>query len=267
VNPVAFFVIMSVTYDFKGKRVLVTGGASGLGKAVCLKFLQSGAKVFALDRNADNLKKLREEHPGIEVVVADLLDWEQSRKAVETLQISVGGFHHLINNAGIPEAAYFNDLMPDSIDRIFGVNFKALINMGQVMAKGHKAHGVDGGTIVNISSVMDNKTIPGVSLYCCTKAAVTMLTKCMAVELGPQNIRVNCVRPTLMQTELLSTGREFDQKMGGEVWNFVQGKQTANMQRLCTVEEATDAVLYLSSDASSMVNGSGILVDGGVYTA
>jgi len=140
-----------------------------------------------------------------------------------------------------------------------------VISMGQVMAKSMEAHGIPSGTIVNVSSIMDSRAVVGGGLYCCTKAAVTMLTKIMALELAPQKIRVNEVRPTLMATELLSQDTPLAKEVGQRILEYCLDRQIT--KRLLSVEETANAVLYLSSDASEMVNGSDILVDGGVYTA
>jgi len=254
---------MSVTYNFSGKRVLVTGGAKGLGAAVVSKFVAAGATVIALDRDGTALAALKASHPTVITVTADLLDWDKSRAAVEALG---GPIHHLVNNAGIPEVVAFTNMTSENVDRIFGVNFKACINMGQVMAKGLEKHGVTtGGTIVNVSSIMDNRTVPGAGLYCCTKAAVTMLAKVMALELAPQKIRVNVVRPTLMATELIPQNTEYYKQVAEGVLKFCLERQIT--KRLLTVEETANAILYLSSDASEMCNGSGILVDGGLCTS
>lgn len=102
-------------------------------------------------------------------------------------------------------------------------------------------------------------------MYSCTKAAVIMLTKVMAVELAPLNIRVNCVRPTIMETNIGSGAvGKVNEDTSTEVVKFSLERQL--IKRFSTVEETADAVLYLSSDASSMINGSNILVDGGAYT-
>lgn len=106
--------------------------------------------------------------------------------------------------------------------------------------------------------------MPGAALYCSTKAAVTMLTKAMAVELAPLKIRVNAVRPTLMATDILPLDNEYRLQVRDGLVNFCMERQLS--KRLLTVEETADAILFLSSDAAEMVNGSDILVDGGVYT-
>jgi len=99
-------------------------------------------------------------------------------------------------------------------------------------------------------------------MYCCTKAAVTALTKSMALELGPHNIRVNCVRPSIMLTNFVNDPAKKD--LAIQIFKTLTERQVT--KSVLTVEETADSVLFLSSDASSMVNGSSILVDGGLYT-
>lgn len=99
-------------------------------------------------------------------------------------------------------------------------------------------------------------------MYCCTKAAVTMLTKALALELGPHNIRVTCVRPSVMLTNFVSDPSK--QHTAREIYDVLTGRQIN--KKVVTVEDTADSVLFLCSEASSMVNGSDILVDGGIYT-
>jgi len=251
---------MSVKYDFKGRRVLVTGGAKGLGKAVVDKFLEAGAHVIILDRDQERLLKVKEEHPSVELIVADLLDWNDSRAKV----LAAAPIDHLVNNAGIAEIATFQNISPESIDRIFGINFKAAVNMGQAVAEGLTKSGKSKGTIVNVSSIMSNRSFPSGGMYCCTKAAVSMLTKVMATELEPQGIRVTEVRPTLMITELIPQTTEENISATQDLVKFCLDKQLT--KRLLTVEETAESILFLSSDSTAMVNGSDILIDGGMYS-
>lgn len=105
--------------------------------------------VFVIDKDANLLSKLEQEFPQVKTTQVDVLDWEETRKAVEAF----GPVDHVINNAGIPEPEYVMEISSEGIDRIFGVNFKALVNISQAAAKGMIKQG-KGGTIVNISSVV-----------------------------------------------------------------------------------------------------------------
>ncbi|ODM98401.1 Carbonyl reductase [NADPH] 2 [Orchesella cincta] len=250
---------MSVKYDFTGHTVLVTGGGKGLGKTIVSKFIEAGcSSVYVVEKDTNLLKELEQEFPVIvKGVPMDVTNWDEVQKVVETL----GPVNHLINNAGIPEPEDFMEITSEGIDKIFAVNFKAIVNISQIVSREMIKHGKKG-SIVNISSVLDDRVIKGLSMYTCTKAAVTALTKSMALELAPHNIRVNCVRPSVMLTHLI-TG-ESKQEIAMHVFNTLKNRQVT--QSVLTVEQTTDSVLFLCSDASSMVNGSSILVDGGLYT-
>lgn len=109
---------------------------------------------------------------------------------------------------------------------------------------------------------LDDKAITGIPMYCCTKAAVTMLTKALALELGPHKIRVNCIRPSVMITNFVSDPAKKD--VGREIYDVLTTRQV--IKRVVKVEDTADSILFLCSNGSSMVNGSNILVDGGIYT-
>lgn len=111
--------------------------------------------MIALDLDKDALADLKSTHPSVTTIHADLSDWEKSREAV--LALPTGPIHHLVNNAGISEVVEFSKITPKNVDTIFGINYKALINMGQVMAKTLEQGGVTtGGTIVNVSSIVSH---------------------------------------------------------------------------------------------------------------
>ncbi|CAL8098955.1 unnamed protein product [Orchesella dallaii] len=250
---------MSVKYDFTGRTVLVTGGGKGLGKTIISKFINAGCtSVFVIEKDVNLLKQVEQEFPVIvKGIQLDVTNWDEVQKVVGAL----GPIDLLINNAGIPEPEDFMEITSEGIDRIFAVNFKAIVNISQVVSSEMIKHG-KGGAIVNISSVLDDKALKGVSMYCCTKAAVTALTKSMALELGPHKIRVNCVRPSVMITNFVSDPSKQDVAI--RIFTTLTERQVT--QSVVKVEETADSVLFLCSEASSMVNGSNILVDGGLYT-
>jgi len=185
---------------FENRRILVTGAGRGIGRALC-KFLaeKSQATVFALARSADQLESLKKECPGINMVQADLNDWDATRAAVEKI-LPIDG---LVNNAAIAQLAPFLDIKPEEIDASFQVNVKAVINVSQVVAKSMKESGGNGPkTIVNISSQAAQAALMLHTVYCGTKGALDIISKVMAVELGPSKIRVNCVNPTVVLTDM-----------------------------------------------------------------
>jgi len=240
--------------DFSGKRVLITGGASGMGLEIARKFFSNNAEVLILDKNKEELNKVKAEFPNFVTVAADLINWDETRKAVESL----GHIDHLVNNAALDVRQSFMDISPENIDFIFGVNFKAIVNVSQVVAKRMKEQ-ENGGTIVNIGSIFGRFVVPDISIYCATKAAVIMFTKCMAVELAESKIRVNCVSPQYMVTGMT---RDHIAE-NPEKFKTIIGRQAE--KRFLKPQETADAVLFLSGPASAMIYGQDITVDGG-YT-
>jgi len=159
---------------FAGKRILVTGAGKGLGYAIVKRFYESGATVFALDKNKKALDELKTEFPGLSIILVDLRDWDETRRLVKT----VAPIDHLVNNAAITQTSYFEEVAPEQIDELFGVNVKAVVNVSQVVVKGLKeAARTHGATIVNVSSVFDAIPSKGICMYSSTKAALLMLTK------------------------------------------------------------------------------------------
>jgi len=239
--------------EFQGKRVLVTGGARGLGEAIVRQFVDLGATVFALDKEEALLVELKSKIPQVSTIAVDLRDWEATQTAVR----SVAPIHHLVNNAGIAGTHSALDVSQQVVDMFLDVNFKSVLNVSQCVAQGLIEHGVDGGTIVNISSVLGSKPFAGSSMYCCTKAAVTMLTKCLAVELGPKNIRVNCIRPTWMTTGLVNDPANMKKLLDMAVSRQIIKKEMQTNQ-------AADLVIFLSSSKSAMITAEDVVIDAGL---
>jgi len=238
---------------FIGKRVLVTGGANGLGLEIVRKFLGCNAtSVVVLDKDVEQLAKVKSEFPSVITVTADLSNWDETRKALET----VGPIDHLVNNAGVNRRESFMNVSSQNIDFIFGINFKAIVNVSQVIAKGMIDRGT-GGTIVNISSLFGKMALQDISVYCASKSAVIMMTQCMALELGSSNIRVNAVCPQYMITPLT---KDYIEK-NPEKFDAIIDRQSH--KRFLTPQETADSVIFLSSPQSSMITGQALNVDGG----
>jgi len=243
---------------FAGKRVLITGGGKGLGYAIAKKFYECGAVVIVLDKSKEELDELKDEFPHITTICVDLRDWDETKKAVE----SQHPIDHLVNNAAVSGTSFFEDISPEQIDKLFAVNFKAVVNVSQAAAKGMNRDEHTGATIVNISSVFDTTPSKGISMYSCSKAALLMLTKCMALELGANGIRVNCISPapTVMVKEMFVSS---DPKIVHETQKVLDRQV---IKRPVQPAEAADIVLFLSSPSSSMITGSSIPVDGGIFS-
>ncbi|XP_068977171.1 L-xylulose reductase [Bombus flavifrons] len=237
--------------NFEGKRILVTGAGQGIGKELALRLSKYGGQVIALSKTKQNLVELCVEDPRIQTICVDLNDWNATRKAVENaLPIDL-----LVNNAGVARLNPFFNATEKDFDLTFAVNVKSMLNVSQVVAKNLIDRKV-GGSIVNVSSQASQAALLDHTVYCSSKAAVDMLSKAMALELGPHNIRVNTVNPTVIMTEMGKLGWSDPNKAQTMISKIPLG-------RFGEVSEVIDAIVYLLSDRSSMINGVALPVDGG----
>lgn len=237
-------------YNFNGKTALVTGAGRGIGREIVKELSKYGAHVIALSKTRENLESLKAEISSIEIVCVDLSDWKATRQAIEKLGI----IELLVNNAGILEEAVFETITEEQFDKTFNVNVKPIINISQVIVKKLK-DAQKTGSIVNISSVSSWFNYSGAGVYGLSKATIDKLTKLMAKELGPFGIRVNSVNPSWVMTEMAM------QLLNPE--NEIELKRRIPLGKFCNVRNISDAVLFLLSDKSEMVNGIHFSVDGG----
>ncbi|XP_035294056.1 carbonyl reductase [NADPH] 2 [Cricetulus griseus] len=276
--------VSSMKLNFSGLRALVTGAGKGIGRGTVKALHASGAKVVAVTRtNADLVSLTKEvrhtalpwpgpqgyirswlgqsltqatkqclsQCPGIEPVCVDLGDWEATEKALR----NIGPVDLLVNNAGVALVQPFIESTKEVFDRSFNVNVRSVLQVSQVVAKGMISRGV-AGSIVNISSMVAYVTFPGLTTYSSTKGALTMLTKAMAMELGPHKIRVNSVNPTVVLTDMgkkVSADPNFAKKL----------KERHPLRKFAEVEDVVNSILFLLSDSSASTTGSSILVDAG----
>ncbi|RZC41116.1 L-xylulose reductase, partial [Asbolus verrucosus] len=241
--------------SLSGKRALVTGASRGIGRAIVVNLAKCGAKVIAIGRSRSDLESLKFEVPSVEIIAVDISDW----KATENVLKNIGPVDLLVNNAGEGMIKSLIDLEEEDIDRIFSLNTKGLINVTRMIANDlitRKAPGA----IVNISSQASLAGLLKHTVYAASKGAVDAFTRACAVELGPYNIRVNAVNPTVIMTE-----------MGRKWWSEPSRSGTMlhkiPLGRFGEVHEVVDAVLYLLSDKASMITGTCLPIDGGIGRA
>ncbi|XP_030894803.1 L-xylulose reductase isoform X1 [Leptonychotes weddellii] len=244
-----------------GRRALVTGAGKGIGRGTVQALHAAGVQVVAVSRTRADLDSLVRECPGVEPVCVDLGDWEATERALG----NVGPVDLLVNNAGVALLQPFLEVTKEAYDTSFNVNLRAVIQVSQfcvmlplqfqIVARGLIARGAPG-SIVNVSSQASQRAITNHSVYCSTKGAMDMLTKAMALELGPHKIRVNAVNPTVVMTP-----------MGQANWSNPQKAKTMldriPLGKFAEVENVVDIILFLLSDRSSMTTGSTVPVDGG----
>jgi len=242
------------SYNFGGKKALVTGACRGFGFDLTAKLASLGATVYAISRDTSPLVTLKEKYPSlIHPIKCDLSDWKATEKAVENLET----VDYLVNNAGMAVKEDFFDISEANIDLIFGINVKALINLTKLVSKKMVDAGKKG-CIVNVSSVSSQKQYPGLLTYCTSKAAVDMVTKCSAIELAPHGIRVNSINPTIVMTD-----------MGHQLWDHIadEAKASIPLGDFPKILHCTEAILFLLSDASAFSTGAYFPVDGGKWVA
>ncbi|XP_045137365.1 L-xylulose reductase-like [Portunus trituberculatus] len=240
---------------FSGRRALVTGAGSGIGRATALKLAEMGAEVFALSKTLANLESLKQECPSINIIPVNLENWTESREAVK----KITPIHLLVNNAAYAEVAPFLEASPECFDKTFNVNVKAVMNISQVVAGDLVARQLRG-SIVNVSSQAGHRALQDHTVYGSSKSSLEMLTRSMGLELGPKGIRTNAVAPTVVKTPMALVGWSDPVKAAGMISKIPQG-------RFAEVEEVVNAIVFLLSDESDMVNGHSLPVDGGYLAA
>ncbi|MCX7012743.1 MAG: glucose 1-dehydrogenase [Candidatus Sumerlaeota bacterium] len=235
---------------FDGKRALVTGAGKGIGREIAGLLARCGARVIALSRTQADLDSLRAEI-NCETIAADLADASAAREAA----VRAGRVDLLVNNAGISIPQPFLDTTVEAFDRTMAVNVRAAFLVTQVVARGMIERG-KGGAIVNVSSQASMVALADHTAYCASKGALDQLTRMMALELGPHQIRVNAVNPTVTLTP-----------MGEMAWGdpAKSGPMLAKipLRRFAKPKDVAHAVAYLLSDQADMIHGAMLPIDGG----
>jgi|SRR5271157_123368 len=245
-----------------GKVALITGGASGIGRATALLFAREGATVALADLSADAGQRVADEiaQSGGRAFFEpmDVTRAASCQRLVERAIREFGRIDILFNNAGIIRRATVLDLSEEDWDRVMAVNVKSIYLLSREVIPHMQKAG--GGTIINTASGWGLVGGAKAAVYCASKGAVVLLTKAMAIDHGPQNIRVNCICPGDTDTGML---REEAQQLGEENSRFLAEAAKRPLGRVGTPQEIAQAALYLASDASSFVTGTALVVDGG----
>jgi len=249
---------MARNYDLSGQAAIVTGGGKGIGRAIALGLAECGARVVLASRTRADLDAVAGEiaQKGGQALVmeTDLMVVEKIPELVEAAMQAYGRIDILVNNAARSFLRPLMELREDGWDKIFDTNCKAAFLLSRAAAKIMMDQG--GGRIINITTVGAVRGGAGMGVYHASKAALNMLTKCMAVEWARFNINVNAVGPGMTKTA-------FSQP----IWSNPAAEQSLAARipkgRLAEPEEIVGAVLFLCSDDSSYITGETIYVDGG----
>lgn len=240
----------------KGRRALVTGASSGIGRAIALRFAEEGADVAITGRRAARLAETATRartHGGTVVeILAEHTQAADNTRAVEQAVAGLGGLDILVNAAGVIGNDSIAPAKPDEWRRILDNNLEAVYDLTH-RATPHIVAGVRG-SIVNLSSVAGLRPYANLLGYCVSKAAINTLTQCLALELAPHGVRVNAIAPGFIDTPLTRTHDP-------EVRRQVSG--ATPMGRFGRPDELVGAAVFLASDASSFVTGTAIVADGG----
>ena len=244
----------------KGKVAIVTGAGGGFGEGIAREFVNQGAKVIVADLSGDAARRvLAELGPSAAAIEGDVSKGDDVKAMVEAALGVFGGLDIVVNNAG---TTHRNQPMlnvdEETFDRVYAVNVKSIYWMSQHAIPVLRAQG-RGGSIINISSTAGIRPRPGLVWYNGTKGAVNTMTQCMALELAPDNIRVNAICPVLGRTGLteLFMGQPNDPE--------VQAKFMASIPlgRMSTPADIANACVWLGEDSSSFITGVLLPVDGG----
>src|SRR5512134_3623231 len=229
----------------EGRRVLVTGGAGGIGSATCRRFLEEGARVVALDLDEAALGRLAQELPGLEEpLVTDVTDREQVGLAFTEIERRWGGLDVAINNAGISVRGSFVDITPERWHRVVDVNLHGVFHVAQAAARAMLAG--DGGVILNTGSTNGLMGYHHYADYNATKAGVIELSRSMALELAP-TIRVNAVCPGFIMTPMQEA--EYTDEMKARY------EAKVPLGRLGRPEEVAALFAFLASDDAAFMTG------------
>ena len=238
-----------------GKRALVTGAGRGLGVAFAAALAEAGAHVALAARSLDEIEAvaeaIREAGGSAEPVQVDVTDVDAFRAMVAAAE----PFDVLVNNAGTNKPTPFLDVTTEQYDTVMDLNVRAAFFAAQAVAR-RLAEAGRPGSIINVTSQMGHVGWDDRSVYCTSKWAIEGLTRNMAVELGPKQIRINTIAPTFVETPMT---KPFFEK--GDFRARVLAK--IKLGRLGQVEDLMGAVVFLASDASALMTGTSLILDGG----
>ena len=245
--------------EVKGKIALVTGAGKGIGKASAIALAEAGADLIILSRTKSDLEKVKKQIIKLKrkctIYDCDISNFEDLKLVFN----KISKIDILVNNAGTNRPEYFTKIDKEDMDYVVDLNLKAAFHVAQMASKlmiEAKNRKSIGGSIINISSQLGKVGAPKRSIYNMTKFGIEGLTRGMALDLAKENIRVNTVCPTFVETPMVKKFFK-DKKFKTQMINNIP------LGRLATESDIATAVVYLASNASSMITGSSLMIDGG----
>lgn len=252
-----------------GKVALVTGGGQGIGQATVERLHADGFKVAVADLNLETAGQLAQKLGGKEggaiAVHVDVADRDSVFSAVEQAMSEFGGFDVIVNNAGIAPQSPIEEITPESIAKIFSINFNGVVWGIQAATEAFKKLG-HGGKIISAASQAGHVGNPGIGLYSATKFAVRGLTQTAAKDLAKYGITVNTYAPGIVRTPLMEDLAKKTAESAGqpEAWGWEQFTHGITLERLSEPSEVAGIISFLSGPDSNYITGQSILVDGGM---
>ena len=248
-----------MTGNLEGQAAIVTGGGSGIGRATTLRLINDGADVLAVDLNGDGLAEtasLAEAGAGrCATLTRDITEDDAPEAIVAACVEAFGGVRILVNNAGIGGAVAAHMTEDDDLDRFLDVNLRALFRVAREAVTAIRAGG-KGGSIVQIASIFGIMGVPNSSIYSATKAAVIGLTRNMAADYGPYNIRVNAIAPGMILTPMNRERFETNEYFRDMLLNATP------LGRVGAPEDIANAIGFLCSHDANFISGHTLTVDG-----
>jgi NAD(P)-dependent dehydrogenase (short-subunit alcohol dehydrogenase family) len=246
-----------------GKAALITGGGTGIGQAIAVAFAREGASVAVAGRRLEKVKEVAariEKQGGAALALqCDVTRIKDAESAITETAKKFGKLNVLVNNAGALSVSTVDTINEDDWDRVITVNLKGPFLMSRAALKEFRKNG--GGTIVNIGSVLGLVAMKDRAAYCASKGGVTMLTKAMALDHAHENVRVNCICPSIVETELVK-GLFNDSEQGKRLKQSRMG--TIPLGRFGKPADVAELAVFLASEESSWLTGAAIPLDGGL---
>lgn len=246
---------MLKSFSLEGKTAIVTGAGKGIGKAIAIAVAEAGANVMLVARTEADLIAVKQEinNGRTDYVAADITSREQIQQAVEKTVDRFGRIDVLVNNAGMNIRSSLMEATDSEWQKIMDTNAHSVFMFSQEAAKQMES----GGSIINISSVGGERALKTGVVYAASKAAIIQMTKVMAMEWGPKNIRVNAIGPWYFKTPLT-------EKILADEDYLNSILAVTPMKRVGELPEVATPVVFLASDAASYITGQTLFVDGGM---
>jgi len=245
--------------DIKDHRILITGASSGIGRACAIQCAQAGADVILLARDDKRLNETLEmmDHGNHSIVVCDLLNHQEIEPAIAKIVNELGKINGFVHSAGSELTIPFSMLKPHHYEQLYAINSVAGFEISRILSKTKNYNADTGARFVFVSSVMSLLGIEGKAAYCASKGALIAGVRAIALELAPKKIRVNCVSPGIVRTNMVEA-----------LFKTLPDTSVQKIKEMHPLgigqpEDVANAVLFLLSKASTWITGSNLVIDGG----